>query len=66
MWLCRQILTHEIADMSKCRTEANKQNKTKQDTQHKRNPPLSEVGWTLSGDAAPLVNRINQTKIGKK
>jgi hypothetical protein len=27
MWLCRQIQTHEIADMSKCRKQANKQNK---------------------------------------
>jgi hypothetical protein len=32
MWLCRQILTHKIADMSERRKQANKQNKTKQHT----------------------------------
>jgi hypothetical protein len=32
MWLCRQILTHKIADMSERRKQANKQKKTKQHT----------------------------------
>jgi hypothetical protein len=32
MWLCRQILTHTIADMSERRKQANKQKKTKQHT----------------------------------
>jgi hypothetical protein len=32
MWLCRQIQTHKIADMSERRKQANKQKKTKQHT----------------------------------
>jgi hypothetical protein len=32
MWLCRQILTHKIADMSERSKQANKQRKTKQHT----------------------------------
>jgi hypothetical protein len=32
MWLCRQIQTHKIADMSERRKKANKQKKTKQHT----------------------------------
>jgi hypothetical protein len=60
MWLCRQIQTHKIADMSERRKQANKQKKTKQHTLHKRNPPLSAVGCTHSGDEAPLVKTINQ------
>jgi uncharacterized membrane protein len=32
MWLCRQIQTHKIADMSERRKQANKQMKTKQHT----------------------------------
>jgi hypothetical protein len=32
MWLCRQILTHKIADMSERRKQANQQKKPKQHT----------------------------------
>jgi uncharacterized membrane protein len=32
MWLCRQIQTHKIADISERRKQANKQKKTKQHT----------------------------------
>jgi hypothetical protein len=32
MWLCRQILTHKIADMSERRKQAKKQKKTKKHT----------------------------------
>jgi hypothetical protein len=32
MWLCRQIQTHKIADMSDRKKQANKQKKTKQHT----------------------------------
>jgi hypothetical protein len=53
MWLCRQIPKHKITDISKRRNQARKQNK--------RNPPLSAVGCTHSGDEAKLVN-TNKSK----
>jgi hypothetical protein len=55
MWICRQIPKQKIGDILKCRNQTNKQNKTQEHMKHKRNPPLSAVGCTHSGDEAPLV-----------